>query len=62
MAKKPPVHTVPKDGGWVNKQGGKELSSHRKQEAAAEKGRQQARKDQTERRLHGKGLNDDGGH
>jgi hypothetical protein len=55
MPKKPPIHTVPDpDGGWSNKRGGKEISHHRKQEAAAEAGRRQARRDETEHRLHGR--------
>ncbi|MGA4718847.1 DUF2188 domain-containing protein [Fictibacillus nanhaiensis] len=51
--KDPPVHTVPnKAGGWDNKQGGTTISHHRTKERAVEKGRQEAKRDQTEHRIH----------
>ncbi|WP_138751816.1 DUF2188 domain-containing protein [Paenibacillus sinopodophylli] len=53
--KKPPVHTVPDpDGGWNNKQGGK-VKSHADTKVEAQKlGKEQAKKDQTEHRIHNK--------
>ncbi|MCM3155016.1 DUF2188 domain-containing protein [Priestia megaterium] len=51
--KKPPVHTVPnKAGGWDNKQGGKTISHHRTKARAEDQGRQEAKKDKTEHRIH----------
>ncbi|WP_416729215.1 DUF2188 domain-containing protein [Fictibacillus sp. JL2B1089] len=54
--KKPPVHTVPnKNGtGWNNVQDGEVISHHRTKDKAEEKGKQQAKKDQTEHRIHKK--------
>jgi hypothetical protein len=50
-----PVHTVPKaTGGWANKQGGEVVSEHRKKETAVEKGRDIARKGETEHVIHKK--------
>ncbi|MEK4879479.1 MULTISPECIES: DUF2188 domain-containing protein [Paenibacillus] len=51
--KKPPVHTVPNpEGGWDNKQGGKTVS-HGDTKAETEKaGRDKAKKDSTEHRIH----------
>ena len=53
MAKKP-VHTVPTDSGWANKQGGKTISNHRTKENAEDAGRRQAKRDETEHRIHNK--------
>jgi Uncharacterized protein conserved in bacteria (DUF2188) len=51
--KKPAVHTVPnKDGGWDNKQGGETISHHKTKNTAKDKGRQQAKRDHTEHRIH----------
>ncbi len=51
--KEPPVHTVPnKDGGWDNKQNGETISHHRTKERAVDRGRQEAKKDKTEHRIH----------
>ncbi|WP_041964242.1 DUF2188 domain-containing protein [Mesobacillus selenatarsenatis] len=51
--KEPPVHTVPsKNGGWDNKQGGKVISHHRTKDRAVETGRQEAKRDSTEHRIH----------
>ena len=54
MAKKSGVHTVPNPSGsgWVNKQAGEVVSSHRTKEAAVEKGRGIARKAETEHVIH----------
>jgi hypothetical protein len=53
--KQPPVHTVPnKDGGWDNKQGGETISHHKTKARAEERGRQEAKKDETEHRIHNK--------
>ena len=52
--KSPSVHTTPnpKGKGWVNKQGGKTISTHRKKTTAVEAGRRHARADKTEHRIH----------
>ncbi|HZG83845.1 DUF2188 domain-containing protein [Paenibacillus sp.] len=54
--KEKPVHTVPnKDGkGWVNKQGGEVISTHRTKANAEQRGRAEAKADQTEHRVHNK--------
>jgi hypothetical protein len=53
--KEPSVHTVPnKNGGWDNKQGGETISHHIIKERAVEKGRQEAKRDNTEHRIHNK--------
>jgi hypothetical protein len=55
MPKKPPIHTVPNpDGGWDNKQGGKNISHHRTKDNAVERGRQEAKRNETEHRIHNK--------
>lgn len=56
MPKKKAVHTVPNpDGqGWLNKQGGKVISSHRRKDTAQDAGRKQAKADGTEHRIHNK--------
>lgn len=56
MTKKKDVHTVPNpDGkGWVNKQGGKVVSRHRKKAAAKKAGRDHAKAEKTEHRVHRK--------
>jgi hypothetical protein len=51
MAKKP-VHTVPSEGGWANKQGGKVTSKHDTKTAAQDAGRRQAKRDETEHVIH----------
>lgn len=53
MAKKS-IHTVPNPNGagWVNKQGGEVISRHRTKEAAAERGRKEARADRAEHTIH----------
>jgi hypothetical protein len=51
MSKKP-VHTVPSGDSWANKQGGKEISTHRTKDAAETEGRRQAKRDQTEHVIH----------
>lgn len=50
------VHTVPNKGGkgWVNKQNGKVISRHRRKDTATKKGRQVARRQGTEHRIHNK--------
>lgn len=50
--KKPPVHTVPSGNGWANKQGGKEVSTHRTKGAAQDEGRRHAKRDETEHVIH----------
>lgn len=52
--KKKPVHTVPSGNGWVNKQGGKEISRHRTKENAQSTGRTKAKSDNTEHVIHKK--------
>jgi hypothetical protein len=54
MPRKKSVHTVPNpDGkGWVNKQGGKVISRHRKKSTATQAGRRAAKADGTEHRIH----------
>lgn len=51
MSKKP-VHTVPSNGGWSNKQGGQEISHHRTKDNAETAGRQKAKHDHTEHVIH----------
>ena len=50
------VHTTPKPegSGWVNQLGGKVISSHRKKDAAVERGRAIARQKKTEHTIHKK--------
>lgn len=53
--KEPSVHTVPnKNGGWDNKQGGEVISHHRTKQRAEEAGKREAKRDQTEHRIHNK--------
>ena len=52
--KQSPVHTVPTDSGWANKQGGQVVSNHRKKDTAVVAGRQRALAGQTEHRIHNK--------
>ncbi|WP_203334653.1 DUF2188 domain-containing protein [Planococcus beigongshangi] len=48
-----PVHTVKNPtGGWDNKQGGEVISHHHKKVTAVDRGRQTAKKDSTEHRIH----------
>ena len=56
MAKKKPVHVTPREDGWaVVREGNQRASSvHSTQKEAEKKGRQIARKDQTEFFLHNK--------
>lgn len=55
MAKKQtPVHTVPTESGWANKQGGRVVSNHRRKDTAVAAGRRQAQAAQTEHRIHNK--------
>jgi hypothetical protein len=54
MAKKPPVHTVPKGSKWVNVQGGKTISEHQKKSTAQAAGRKEAIADKTEHKIHKK--------
>jgi hypothetical protein len=54
MAGKKPVHTVPSENGWANKQGGKTVSQHRTKQNAQEAGRRQAKRSQTEHVIHKK--------
>lgn len=54
MSSKKPVHTVPSEKGWSNKQDGKEISRHRTKENAQDAGRGQAKKDKTEHVIHNK--------
>jgi hypothetical protein len=51
---KPSIHTVPNPNGagWLNKQDGKVLNRSFTKEAAVEKGRDAAKKDHTEHRIH----------
>ena len=49
---KKPVHTVPSGTSWANKQGGREISSHRTKSAAETEGRRQAKRDGTEHVIH----------
>ncbi len=51
-----PVHTTPnpKGSGWVNTQGGEQVSKHRTKEPAVEKGRSIAKKAETEHTIHKK--------
>jgi hypothetical protein len=47
------VHTTPNpEGGWDNQQGGKVLSHHPTKEEAREEGRSEAKKDETEHKIH----------
>lgn len=49
------VHTVKTpEGKWVNKVGGKVASAHRTQETAADKGRQIAKRNESEHVIHGR--------
>jgi hypothetical protein len=51
--KKPYVHKVPDGKGrWKNVQDGKTISTQRLKERAIERGRQQAKNDSTEHRIH----------
>jgi len=55
MAKGKNVHVVPKGDGWqVKQEGGKQVSNHRTQTAAAEAGRTVAKKNQSELVIHRK--------
>lgn len=56
MGEKKDVHTVPnKNGkGWVNKVDGEEVSKHRLKRTATEKGRDVAKKNSSEHRIHKK--------
>ena len=51
-SKKVSVHTVPSGNGWANKQGGKEISTHRTKEPAKAEGRRHAKRDNTEHVIH----------
>ena len=53
MAKKP-IHTVPTDKGWANKQNGETLSNHKTKETAERAGRSEAKKNETEHVIHNK--------
>jgi hypothetical protein len=47
------IHTVPKDGQWVNEvEEGGEISSHDTKENAEKAGREHARRDKTEHVIH----------
>lgn len=57
MARKPPVHTVPHEGGWANRREGAKRVSKTfetfETKAAAEKaGRETARRENTEHLIH----------
>lgn len=52
MASKKSVHTVPDGNGWKNVQAGRDISHHRTKENAMERGRTEARHDQTEHVEH----------
>jgi hypothetical protein len=54
MGKSNGVHTVPnpKGSGWVNEIGGHVISNHRTQETAAEIGRKEAMRRETEHFIH----------
>lgn len=52
MASKKPVHTVPSNNGWANKQGGTEISRHRTKGVAEIEGRRQAKRSETEHVIH----------
>ena len=52
MGTKKPIHTVPAGNGWSNKQDGRETSHHRTKEAAAQEGRRQAQRSNTEHVIH----------
>ncbi len=54
MAKNNDVHTVPKKSGkgWVNKVNGKVVSRHNKKSTAKKKGRQVAKDNKSEHRIH----------
>lgn len=53
MGRKPEVHTVHDPGGvWVNKISGNPVSRHRTKENAVRRGRQIARKRETEHAIH----------
>ncbi|AEI44108.1 DUF2188 domain-containing protein [Paenibacillus mucilaginosus] len=47
------VHTTPNpDGGWDIQQNGEKVSHRRTKEAAEKRGREEARKDRTEHKIH----------
>ncbi|MEM1503583.1 DUF2188 domain-containing protein [Domibacillus sp. 8LH] len=53
--KEPEVHTVPNsNGGWDNKQGGETISHHSTKAEAEKDGREKAKRDKTEHRIHKK--------
>lgn len=52
MGSKKPVHTVPYNNGWANKQGGEIVSRHHTQTAAQDAGRSLAKAGQTEHVVH----------
>ena len=54
MGSKKPIHTVPTQTGWANKQGGKVTSGHRTKVAAQTEGHRQAVCNQTEHVVHNK--------
>jgi hypothetical protein len=48
-----PIHTTPNaDGGWDNQRDGKTFSHHETKEAAQKRGREEAKKDETEHKIH----------
>lgn len=47
------VHTVHKNGQWINElEGGQKLSGHRKKDTAVQAGRREAKKRETEHVIH----------
>lgn len=54
MAKKEDVHTVPDGNGWTNTVNGKSRGQYETQAEAAEAGRDLAKQNQSEHRLHGR--------
>ncbi len=55
MAKGRDIHVVPSPKGWGVKPEGKPITStHRTQEAAIDRGRQQAKQNQSELNVHGR--------
>lgn len=52
VASRKPVHTVPYNNGWANKQGGELLSKHHTKSAAQDKGRSIAKAAHTEHVVH----------
>ncbi|WP_433943051.1 DUF2188 domain-containing protein [Paenibacillus sp. SN-8-1] len=47
------IHTTPNpDGGWDNQQDGEKISHHRTKAEAEERGREEAKKVETEHKIH----------